>query len=95
MVFLAVLSVLIMAILITFVQYEQFYREMRSAVKNSAVSLSDLVNNQGAGLLNLIQKVRKPTESPWLTSMGLSCLTIKVILQKWKIIWIVPKFRQR
>lgn len=67
---------------------------MRSAVKNSAVSLSDLVNNQGAGLLNSIsKKVRKPTESPWLTSMGLSCLTTKVILQKWKIIWIVPKFR--
>ena len=56
MVFLAVLSVLIMAILITFVQYEQFYREMRSAVKNSAVSLSDLVNSQGTELLNLIQK---------------------------------------
>jgi len=52
----AVLSVLIMAVLITFVQYEQFYREMRLAVKNSAISLSDLVNSQGTELLDLIQK---------------------------------------
>ncbi len=56
MVLLAVLSVLIMAVLITFVQYEQFYREMRLAVKNSAISLSDLVNSQGTELLDLIQK---------------------------------------
>lgn len=56
MVLLAVISVLIMAILITFVQYEQFYREMRLSVKNSAVSLSDLVNSQGTELLDLIQK---------------------------------------
>jgi len=47
---------LIMAVLITFVQYEQFYREMRLAVKNSAISLSDLVNSQGTELLDLIQK---------------------------------------
>lgn len=56
MVLLAVLSVLIMAVLITFVQYEQFYREMRLAVKNSAISLSDLVNSKGTELLDLIQK---------------------------------------
>lgn len=56
MVLLAVISVLIMAVLITFVQYEQFYREMRLSVKNSAVSLSDLVNSQGTELLDLIQK---------------------------------------
>lgn len=43
-------SVLIMAIWLPLSNYEQFYREMRSAVKNSAVSLSDLVNSQGTEL---------------------------------------------
>lgn len=56
MVLLAILSVLIMAVLITFVQYEQFYHEMRLSVKNSAISLSNLVNIQGPELLRLIQK---------------------------------------